>query len=156
MGEGYYLVLMNPTSTQHRMGKCHLPTVMAPPPHDPTISRCFQQFLLTDTEEELLLHLTQRGGHIPIPIARLVNYLLSSSTCMSASDSGSLGGHPSITHPTPPPCDSPNVVTRNTVPYVFPVPARTSAPCKQTELRSSIPHTDTPTLGTLSKEFQQS
>lgn len=71
--------------------------------------------------------------HIPIPIARLVNYLLSSSTCMSASDNGSLGGHPSITHPTPPPCDSPNVVTRNTVPYVFPVPARTSAPCKQTE-----------------------
>jgi hypothetical protein len=38
-----------------------------------------------------------------------------------------LGGTPSITHPTPLPCDSPKVVTRKAVPQVLAAPARVSA-----------------------------
>src|SRR5713226_8049240 len=38
---------------------------------------------------------------------------------MSASVSSSRGGHPSITTPTPPPCDSPHVVMRKRCPNEF-------------------------------------
>ena len=48
------------------------------------------------------------------------SYLLSSSTWTSASERGIRGGHPSIMQPTPPPRDSPYVVTRKYVPKVFP------------------------------------
>src|SRR6267142_1351363 len=39
---------------------------------------------------------------------------------MSASESARRGGQPSTTAPTPPPCDSPQVVTRNRRPQVLP------------------------------------
>ena len=45
----------------------------------------------------------------------------SSSNCSSSCVMFSLGGTPSTTHPTPPPCDSPNVVTRNRRPKELPV-----------------------------------
>jgi hypothetical protein len=71
-------------------------------------------------------------------------HLLSRSSCISASEIGSLGGQPSIIHPTPPPCDSPKVVTRNTVPYVLPAPARTSAPINYKKIQQSrSPHFQT-------------
>ena len=44
---------------------------------------------------------------------------LSSSICISSCEIGTRGGHPSITHPTPPPWLSPNVVTRKSVPKLF-------------------------------------
>ena len=44
----------------------------------------------------------------------------SRSGWMSASASGSCGGQPSTTAPSAPPCDSPKVVTRNSVPKVLP------------------------------------
>ena len=43
----------------------------------------------------------------------------SRSGWMSASESGRRGGHPSITTPTPPPCDSPQVEIRNKVPKLL-------------------------------------
>ena len=46
---------------------------------------------------------------------------LSSSYCRSSSEMGSLGGTPSMMQPTPFPCDSPNVVTRNSRPKELPV-----------------------------------
>jgi hypothetical protein len=39
---------------------------------------------------------------------------------MMLSSRGILGGHPSMTTPTPFPCDSPHVVILNNVPNVFP------------------------------------
>ena len=43
---------------------------------------------------------------------------------MSASVNASRGGQPSTTTPTPPPCDSPQVVMRKSWPKVFPMGAR--------------------------------
>src|SRR3954467_10484560 len=40
----------------------------------------------------------------------------SNSNWISSSEIGTRGGHPSITTPTAPPCDSPQVVIRNSVP----------------------------------------
>ena len=48
----------------------------------------------------------------------------SRSGWMSAADSGSRGGHPSITTPTPGPCDSPNVVMRKRRPLLEPMAAK--------------------------------
>lgn len=48
----------------------------------------------------------------------------SSSAWISSFEILSLGGTPSITQPTPLPCDSPNVVTRKAVPQVLAAPAR--------------------------------
>src|SRR5258705_10600080 len=55
-----------------------------------------------------------------VTIALLPGTRRSRSGWMSASDSASRGGQPSITAPTPAPCDSPQVVTRNRRPQVFP------------------------------------
>src|SRR5207249_3473880 len=44
----------------------------------------------------------------------------SRSGWMSASESESRGGHPSITAPIAPPCDSPHVVTRKSRPQLLP------------------------------------
>src|ERR1017187_6872393 len=41
---------------------------------------------------------------------------------MSTSEMSIFGGQPSITTPMPPPCDSPNVVTRKSWPKVVPIP----------------------------------
>src|SRR5690554_2578171 len=46
--------------------------------------------------------------------------LLSSSNCMSAGESSSPAGQPSTTTPTAAPCDSPQVVIRNSCPKEFP------------------------------------
>src|SRR5215831_18323484 len=46
----------------------------------------------------------------------------SRSGWMSASDRGRRAGQPSTTAPTPAPCDSPHVVTRNSCPQVLPTP----------------------------------
>jgi hypothetical protein len=51
---------------------------------------------------------------------------LSSSAWISSFEIRSLGGTPSITQPTPLPCDSPKVVTRKAVPQVLAAPARVS------------------------------
>src|SRR3989344_1904049 len=45
---------------------------------------------------------------------------LSSAVWFSSSVISILGGHPSTTTPTAPPCDSPNVVIRNNCPNEFP------------------------------------
>ena len=50
----------------------------------------------------------------------------SSSAWISSTVMGSRGGTPSMTQPTPLPCDSPKVVTRKAVPQVLAAPARVS------------------------------